>query len=274
MLVLRQAEGHHGISADASLLTRCRNETPPAPTALALVELVSDDACHMKTLVAVLASTLLLSIASIGRAQSQLQIEPNQARANPTLEIPVAVRTGHPPLDLTFVGAWCGYLRVTSTDAPVVPGAPAMKLRSECARFARRGDSIFVDAHLRLREDGAGPDLAKLGVKLHVVSQYAEATSAQEVTVTDVIGVTSPNARATGTLSYDMKLTGAGRMEVVRTDRLQVTDLKYSPVGSRNVRWSGSLYTVQLREYQAWEAAHGNDAPVGGGGDVYLPGAR
>lgn len=72
---------------------------------------------RMKTLVSILAVALLLSISSIGGAQSQLRINPNRAPNKPVLEIPkVAIPTSLAPtpeapspreaLLAPFVGCW------------------------------------------------------------------------------------------------------------------------------------------------------------------------
>jgi hypothetical protein len=76
----------------------------------------------MKTLVAVLAFTLLLSRAAIGDAQSQLQIKPKQAPGKPTLEIPVLLAP--------FMGCWYGSDTHEIVESRTATGALALPTKS------------------------------------------------------------------------------------------------------------------------------------------------
>jgi hypothetical protein len=230
----------------------------------------------MKTLVAVLAFTLLLSTASIGGAQSQLQIKPNQAPGNPTLEIPVAIDPEQRPLDPTFVGDWCGPTRETSAAGDSIPenesqlrDLRSLQPREARERIARRGNSIVVDG--RVTAGGCAGPIAKLGVTTHVVSEYAEAIGPREIAMTLVVEFALRDKRATVALSEHLKLIGAGQMETTRTDRFQITDLNYSPLPNSTIRWSGSLHKARPGEFEAWLAK--NDYEMGGS-DLEVPGAR
>lgn len=211
---------------------------------------------------------IVLSTAAVANAQSQLQIKPNPAPGKPMLEIPVAISSGQPPLDPTFVGDWCGSIRSapregssTPENASVLRDLQSVRTEDECQIFARRGSSIIVDD--RLTVGAAGVALINAGETAHVVSEYAEAIGPREIAVTVVLDLAVRNKRATLALSSRLKLNDAGQVDATRTDRFQITDLNYSPLLNSTVSWSGSLHKARPGEYEAWLAK--NYYKVGGG---------
>jgi hypothetical protein len=118
-----------------------------------------------------------------------------------------------------------------------------------------------------------GGSTAQLGVSAHVVSDSAEAVGAAEIITTDVVEMSLAPARATATLTCDLKLIAPGKIEFTRTNRVAVTDLNYVPFSASTVRWVGKLHLAQSGEFEAWQIFRSNDSEIGGG-DVAVPGAK
>jgi hypothetical protein len=136
---------------------------------------------------------------------------------------------------------------------------------SRCYDFTLGDDGVAFDGRIPM----AG------SISTRLVSQSAKAVSAREITVTQILDVSVPTARATVTKTLNFKLDTVGSAIVfTRTLRIVHTALDFTPVATETIEYGGNQHRFAPSEVETFQSSQSSQQHYEGGGDVHVPGAR
>lgn len=192
-----------------------------------------------RTSLAVVALTAELLATGVFAQSMRSQTATQNASGQNTLELPISVKPGGPPVDSSFVGIWCGTLRA-------VPTKPADD-KFDCVEFGGGPGRVSLDSHAVRTDSG--------NVEITPVSSLAWAESPDDVTWQAVMHVEQAPAQGTITRTSHFHLTADRQMvDTVDTHVVITSMANNAPASIENRKWVGHFTSTRPEDVTGYRA--------------------